>query len=101
MEPERNGNKRASERKPVTTRIEFYFDSDVIEATSVNVSDTGMRFDTEAPVRVFFRMKVDGEPKESLANIVWAKKKPDGGMAYGLEYVSDSEENLLINSEKI
>ncbi|MCP4690377.1 MAG: PilZ domain-containing protein [Desulfobacterales bacterium] len=101
MEPERNRNKRASERKPVTTRIEFYFDSDVIEATSVNVSDTGIRFDTEAPVRVFFRMEVDGERKESLANIVWAKKKPDGGMAYGLEYVPDSEENLLINSEKI
>ncbi len=101
MDWEKDVDKRVSDRKSLKTKIEFYFDSDIVEATSVNVSETGFRFDTEEPVQIFFRMGFKGVFKEGLAKFVWAKKKRDDGMAYGLEFVSKSEESLLPNSEKI
>lgn len=101
MDLEKSVEKRSSERRPLKTKIKFYFDSDIVEATSVDISDNGIRFDTEAPVQVFLRLSTDGGPREHLAKFVWARSKSDGGMTYGLEYVPESEERLLADSERI
>ena len=87
--------RRSSERTVVQAQIEFFVNADIVSAQSVDMSETGLRFDTEEPLKIHMRMKIDGEVHDREARFVWAAKNPDGTMTYGLEYIPDPQEYLF------
>lgn len=92
MDPTPLEHSRRGERRPLETKVEFFVDADIIEATSVDISESGIRFDTKTPVRICMRLTVDGELQEKRARLIWAKKLPEGGVTYGFEFLPPEEE---------
>jgi hypothetical protein len=82
-------DKRNSERKTFNSKIEFIVDADLLAATSVNISDSGIRFNAENPIKVTLRFFLEGENQIKSARLVWAHKEEDGRMSYGLEFVDE------------
>jgi len=84
---------RAAMRKKLHTEVEFYVDADIIKANSLDVSDTGIKFETDVPIKV--RMRVDmgnNEFDEHEAELVWAQKEENGLTTYGLHFLPDGED---------
>lgn len=84
--------RRRCERFRLDAQIEFFVDADIIEATSLEVSQTGISFDTGCPLPVEMRVTLDGEREERRARLVWARAQPHGGIRYGLEFIPGEEE---------
>lgn len=82
-------DKRHAERKPISTEVEFYVDADIIDASSIDISESGIRITSLNPIRVRMRFMADGERHERLAELVWARRNPEGDMDYGLQYIED------------
>lgn len=80
-------NRRSAERKAVILPIEFVVEDDLIKATSVDISETGIRIDTEEPMCLYLRFKLDGEVKNFRARFAWARKTEEDNMTYGLEFL--------------
>lgn len=87
MDNANQSNRREHDRKPSDSPVQFIVQGDVIAAVSVDVSDGGIRLDTERPVKISLR--IGGEDGQSYeAVLVWARRKLDGGMTYGFEYLT-------------
>ena len=84
--------RRIASRKKVETKVEFYVDADVIQAISIDVSKTGVRFETEQAVPIRLNMVLDGELYRRPAQLVWARRD-DGKMNYGFEFIEAPEED--------
>lgn len=95
MTTDKTTETRIAERRSLQTDVEFFVDGDIERATSVDVSETGIRFDTHKPMAVRMRLEIDDQQKEFLARLVWARKNPDGTMAYGFEFIPDLDENTF------
>ena len=87
--------RRASRRKELQTKIDFFVNADIISAQSLDMSETGLRFDTKEPIKIHLRMEIDGKLRDREAKFVWAVKNSDGGMTYGLQYITDPEEYIF------
>lgn len=84
---------RSSDRHEIKTKVEFYVDGDIETATSVDVSNGGMSFETAEPVKFRMRLKhAGGDYQEHYSRLVWARKNPDGSMSYGFEFITDDDE---------
>ena len=83
-------NKRIHDRRPLDKPVQFVVQGEVIEAVSVDVSDGGIRLDTEWPVRIALRIGGEGQQPYEAA-LVWARRKLGGGMTYGFEYLTPGE----------
>lgn len=81
-----------AERRKISMRVEFIVDADVIRAESINLSDTGIAFETDAPIRVWMRFGEEQDliPGDQQAELVWAKREPEGKTTYGLQFVENS-----------
>ena len=86
---------RTAARQKIKTTVDFFIDGDIEKATSVDVSQSGIRFETPEPIKVRMRLTVSGELKEFYSRLVWAKKNPDGTMSYGFEFIPDDDECLF------
>jgi len=82
---------REAPRVSIETKVEFIIEADIIKARSVDISDTGVRFETDKPITIRLRMEVDGKIREQAAQLVWAKTGEDG-MIYGFKYVKNAKE---------
>jgi len=82
-------DKRSEERRKINTQVNFFIDADITKAKAVDVSDSGVSFETEKPISMHIRMEVNGMVLEHVAELVWCKRKKNGGMAYGLEFNKD------------
>ena len=91
MNKDKDSDRRVAERKPVVTKVLFTVNDIIIEALSADVSETGIRFDTEKPFKILLEMKSNGKILNREAQIVWAKRNRNGGMAFGFEYVPFAE----------
>jgi hypothetical protein len=80
------------QRKEVQTKVEFFVDGDIETAKSADISESGMRFITEKPIKFRMRLNLDGEIKEYLALLVWARKDPEGSTSYGFQFIPDDDE---------
>jgi len=78
--------KRTSERKLLATEVTFHTGDDIYMASSVDISDTGIRIITGKPVEISIQIKEEEETKTYDAQLVWAKVKDDGTMEYGLKF---------------
>jgi hypothetical protein len=80
--------KERAPRKEFNHAVEFIVNQDIIKAESVNISQTGIRFETEEPVQVIMRIKKDsGEQEEHSAQLAWAQKTATGGTSFGLQFL--------------
>jgi hypothetical protein len=80
-------NQRIAERKQFNAPIEFIVEGDVIDARSVDVSENGIRFETDRPLRIALRFAGSDHERVYDADLVWAKREEDGeSMAYGLRF---------------
>jgi hypothetical protein len=79
-----------AERSPVRTDVEFYVGDAIMKAISINVSESGLCFDMDEPIKICLRMEVNNQLINREAQIVWAKKKSDGGVTYGFEFTPNS-----------
>ena len=87
--------RRRSERFRVDAKIEFFVDADIINATSLEVSQTGISFDAQTALPVEMRLTLDGEREERRAKLIWARARPEGGVRYGLEFMEGEEKKEL------
>jgi len=90
MKEQKEMDKRIAPRLPIKTKVEFIVDADIIDAESVNISSTGIRFDTQEPIPILMRLEKDGVLHENRAHLVWAQSKSDNGgsgMTYGFQFV--------------
>ena len=83
--------RRRAKRHQLQTDVEFFVDADIIKAKSINISGGGIQFETETPITIFMKMELDGKMREYEAQLVWARQKPDGSVAYGFKYLLVSE----------
>lgn len=86
---------RAAERRPLKAAVEFIVDGDIEMATSVDVSETGIRFDTSKPMKVRMRFDMGHRKKEFVALLVWARRNADETMAYGFEFIPDEDNGVF------
>lgn len=84
-----------SQRKEIDTKVEFIVDDAIETAQSVNISEDGLQFATERPVRFRMRLSLDGTTKEYLALLVWAKKNTEGGTSYGFQFIPDDNSCVI------
>jgi len=84
-------DKRIAPRLPIKTKVEFIVDADIIDAESVNISSTGIRFDTHEPIPILMRLEKDGVLHENRAHLVWAQSKNNSGMTYGFQFVPKND----------
>jgi len=87
MDDDNSLERRNSSRKFVNTELDVNIDTDNLEATSVNLSDTGICFDTQTPLHIDVKFVVEGESRTHTGRLIWAKKKEDGSFTYAFEYV--------------
>jgi hypothetical protein len=78
--------KRAEERHLVETEIAFHAENDIYMASSVDISARGIRIVTENPIDIRFQITENDKLVQYDAQLVWARKKDDGSMEYGLKY---------------
>ncbi|MBF0502884.1 MAG: PilZ domain-containing protein, partial [Candidatus Riflebacteria bacterium] len=78
-------------RKEIRCPGEFYIDADILRTQTVDLSETGIRLQTERPIQVMMRIQVDNKELERNASLVWARRTKDGKMEYGLEFSSDPD----------
>ena len=85
---------RSESRLKMDASIEFFVDADIINAKSVDMSKSGIKFETEQLIKVCMRINNNGEAEEHQAELVWAKKNENGQMSYGLRFVENAEANI-------
>jgi len=98
MKEQNDMDQRIAPRLPIKTRVEFFVDADIIDAESINISSTGIRFDTQDPIPIQMRLEKDGVLHENRAHLVWAQRKPDNTMTYGFQFVpqnSDKDAQII------
>ncbi len=85
--------KERAERQKIEAKVKFIVDADVIPAESVDISESGISFKTDTPIKVTMRMgsKYAGDIEDKTAELVWTKKESDGSTTYGLEFVEEPE----------
>lgn len=78
--------KRAAERRLFETEVTFHTEEDIYMASSVDISETGIRIVTKVPVDIQIQVKEGDKLVQYDARLVWARVKGDGSMEYGLRY---------------
>ena len=93
MSAENNSEERRNtSRKQMDAPVQFIVDADILDARSQDISDTGIRMMTNAPIRIIMRLTKSGETEDRIANLVWARKSKDGGLEYGFEFLPEEPE---------
>jgi len=92
MKEQNDNDQRIAPRLPIKTKVEFIVDADIIDAESVNISMSGIRFDTQEPIPILMRLEKDGVLHEHRAHLVWAQNKAGAGMTYGFQFVSSNND---------
>ncbi|MBL7221209.1 MAG: PilZ domain-containing protein [Phycisphaerae bacterium] len=76
--------KRRSPRVESASPVEFVLDSNTFAGVMTDVSSTGVRMTTPAPMEVNL---VTGSDEARRATLVWACRRDDGSCMYGFKYV--------------
>ena len=95
MKEKKRRERRASTRRELESKIEFFVNADIIDAKSIDISETGLSFDTGEPLKIHLGMDIDGELCDREAQFVWAARNSNGGIRYGFEFIPDPKEHLF------
>ena len=80
-------------RFPLHATIEFIGDFDIISAKGVNISESGICFESKEDLPFEMQFETKGELQRYRAHLVWARRLDDGGYRFGLKF-TDIEESL-------
>ena len=80
-------DRRKSDRFPIKSDVEFATDHKILGARGVDVSDTGVAFETDEPLSVALTITIKGEQTTRQAKLVRVSKAEDGGYRFGLEFL--------------
>jgi hypothetical protein len=81
--------KRSTERESVNSNVTVFIEDDIYLASMIDISESGIRFETSTPQEVRIQVRTDGEMVEYDAQLVWAKINKNGKMEYGLKRFPD------------
>jgi hypothetical protein len=84
-----------SERRPTQTPIEFVANFELAHAQGVDVSASGICFETSEDLEFELEFEVDGETHQHTAHLAWMRKVPSGNSRWGFELVSRETSGLL------
>ena len=77
--------KRSTERESANSNVTVFIEDDIYLASMIDISESGIRFETSTPQEVRIQVRADGEMVEYDAQLVWAKINKNGRMEYGLK----------------
>ncbi|HDS16103.1 MAG TPA: PilZ domain-containing protein [Proteobacteria bacterium] len=87
--------RRRHPRTPLSAKVEFFVDADIVTAKTVDISDGGLQITTFAPVRALLRVTEEsGMITEYETEMIWARKGSDQQMIFGLKII-DSDYRVL------
>ena len=86
-------DRRKSEREAFSTEAEIYLESSLYKTRLVDFSSSGVRFETEKPIRVRVRFKIGEKRIDRMAQLVWSVNKEGSDNIYGFEFIMDKEES--------
>jgi hypothetical protein len=89
MNDRTDDNRRISERYCLDAGVDFFIDADIVGASCLDVSLTGISFTSPEPLIVEMRLNIDGEREERRAKLVRAHQEADGTVCYGLEFTDE------------
>ena len=81
--------KRSTERESVNSNVTVFIDDDIYLASMIDISESGIRFETSTPQEVRIQVRADGKMVEYDAQLVWAKINKNCRMEYGLKRFPD------------
>ena len=81
--------KRSTERESANSNVTVFIEDDIYLASMIDISESGIRFETSTPQEVRIQVRADGEMVEYDAQLVWAKINKNGRMEYGLKRFPD------------
>ncbi len=79
--------KRREDRTSLITKVEFHALKDLLEASSIDISKSGIKLHTEEPLKIKLRFKHNGILVEKIAKMTWVKCNNDTGASYGFEFI--------------
>ncbi len=85
-------DERIAPRQEISTAVDFTIEANEFTARSLDISLTGMRIQSAAPLPFIVKIKMADEVQERRATLVWAKTSEDGIMNYGLQFLDDDQE---------
>ena len=92
---------RRAIRHSIKTDVSFFIDADVLEAQSIDISETGIRLQTDHPIKIKMRINMgDGKFEETDATLIWAEINHKSGMTYGIRFDDDSNEQKAPSSRE-
>ncbi len=68
------------------TEVVFHTENDIYLASSVDITEIGIRMITEKPINISIQIAENDKLVQYDAQLVWARVKVDGTMEYGLKY---------------
>lgn len=77
--------RRDHERKAAKSDITVFIEDDIYLASMIDISESGIRFETNVPQEVRIQVVEDGRMIEYDAQLVWARINEKGRMEYGLK----------------
>ena len=83
---DKKNEKRVEKRSLVKAEVAFNTENDIYMASSVEISESGIRIVTEKPINIRFQVEKDDELVLYDSQLVWAREKDDGSMEYGLKH---------------
>ena len=100
VEEERGTTEQAqprSERLPLSARIEFIGDFDLLEAEGVDQSETGICFELGRPLPFDMQFMTDGELVSRRARLIWVKQLEGGRSRLGLRFIDPDDPDSVIH----
>ena len=82
-------------RRPTQTPIEFVANFELVHAQGVDVSASGVCFETSENLEFELEFEADGETHQHTAHLAWMRKVSSGNIRWGFELVSKETSGLL------
>lgn len=82
-------NARRDDRFPLNAEIEYFLDADILRASAIDISQTGVSFESRDSFIIAMRIRLEGRMEERLARLVYVSPSPDGTSRFGLEFLED------------
>ena len=88
-----------AQRRPTETPIAFVATFDLLKARGVDVSDTGIGFETDEALAFEMEFELDGRTHQHTAHLVWMRRHGEGSrLGFRL---TDSEPSGLLSVRKL
>ena len=77
------------------TPIAFVANFDLVHAQGVDVSDSGICFETSEDLQFELEFETEGQAHQYTADLAWMQKVESGNSRWGFRLVSDETSGLL------